>query len=55
MLLRDLDFDADASRAAAADDDDAGGPGGSGPPLLDLAARFDSNLDALGTGSIFGV
>ena len=59
-LPRDLDFDADTSRAAAADDDDAGGPGGSGPLLLDLAdfadvARFDSNLAALGAGSIFGV
>ena len=55
LLLRDLDFDVDASRADAADDDDAGGPGGSGPLLLDLAARFDSNLDALGAESIFGV
>ena len=59
LLLRDLDIDADASRAAAADDAAAGGPGGSGPLLLDLAgfaeaAGFDSNLNVIGVGSIFG-
>ena len=55
-MPRDLDFDVDASRAAAADDDDddAGGPGGSFDLLLDLVARFDSNLDAIGAESIFG-
>ena len=43
-MLRDLDFDVDASRAAAADDDDddAGGPGGSSDLRLDIVARFDS-------------
>ena len=61
LMLRDLAIDVDASRAAAADDDDAaaGGPGGSSFLLLDHAgfadaARFDSNLDAMGVGSIFG-
>ena len=56
-MPRDLDFDVDASRAAAADgdDDDAGGPGGSFDLLLDLVARFDSNLDAIGAEYIFGV
>ena len=55
-LLLDLGIDVDAARAAA------GGPGaigGSAPLLLDLAgfadsARFDSNLDVIGVGSIFG-
>ena len=60
LMLRGLAIDVDASRAAAADDDAAaGGPGGSSFLLLDLAgfaeaARFDSNLDAVGVGSIFG-
>ena len=59
LMLRDLDFD-----FGAADDDDddvdgAAGSGGSSFLLLDLAgladtARFDSNLDAIGAGSIFG-
>ena len=56
-LLLDLDVGVDAARVAA------GGPGatgGSAPLLLDLAgladsARFDSNLDVMGAGSIFGV
>jgi hypothetical protein len=57
LLLLYLGIDVDAVRAAA------GGPGaigGSAPLLLDLAdfadsARFDSNLDVIGAGSIFGV
>ena len=58
LMLRDLDFD-----FGAADDDDnvdvAAGSGCSSFLLLDLAgladaARFDSNLDAIGAGSIFG-
>ncbi len=58
-MCLDLGFDADASRAAAADEAAAGGPGVSGPLLLDLAGfaeavPFDSNLDFIGVGSIFG-
>ena len=58
LMLRDLDFDFGA--ADTADDVDvAAGSGGSSFLLLDLAgladaARFDSNLDSIGAGSIFG-
>ena len=58
LMLRDLDFDFGA--ADDADDVDvATGSGGSSFLLLDLAGladgiRFDSNLDAIGAGSIFG-
>ncbi len=50
-------FDFDIAAVAAVDD--GGGPGGSGLLLVGLAdfadvARFDSNLAALGSGSIFG-
>ena len=56
LMLRDLDFDVDAAAAA---DGAACGSGCSSFLLLDLAgladaARFDSNLDAIGAGSIFG-
>ena len=57
LMLRDLDFDFGA--VGAAEDDDDAGSGCSSFLLLDLAgladaARFDSNLDAIGAGSIFG-
>jgi hypothetical protein len=56
FLLGDPDFDVDAAAAA---DGVVGGPCRSSFLLLDLAgladaARFYSNLDAIGAGSIFG-
>ena len=58
LMLRDSDFDFGAAGAADDDDVDAGS-GCSSFLLLDLAgladaARFDSNLDAIGAASIFG-